>query len=184
MTAMTAWVAPEQGCTYCHNPANFADDSKYTKVVARRMLEMTQHINADWKTHVAGTGVTCYTCHRGNPVPPRCGSMPPIPEAGADGATTRARTRPGRAVAWRRCPTTRSRPTCRRADIRVNGTTALPTGNRHSIKQTEFTYSLMMHMSTALGVNCTYCHNSRRSRRGKKAAAAARDGLARHPHGA
>eukprot|EP01041_Mallomonas_annulata_P041336 gene41336-65399_t len=33
------------------------------------MVEMTQHINADWKTHVAGTGVTCYTCHRGNPVP-------------------------------------------------------------------------------------------------------------------
>ena len=41
----------------------------YTKVVARRMLQMTQHINADWKTHVAETGVTCYTCHRGQPVP-------------------------------------------------------------------------------------------------------------------
>jgi photosynthetic reaction center cytochrome c subunit len=46
-------------------------------------------------------------------------------------------------------------------DIRVNGPTALPTGNRKSIKQAEWTYSLMVHMSNSLGVNCTYCHNSR-----------------------
>ena len=44
--------------------------------------------------------------------------------------------------------------------IRVNGTTALPTGNRASTKQAEFTYGLMMHMSQSLGVNCTYCHNT------------------------
>ena len=28
-------------------------------------------------------------------------------------------------------------------------------------KDAEWTYGLMMHMSTSLGVNCTYCHNSR-----------------------
>jgi hypothetical protein len=50
MLSMTAWVSPAEGCAYCHNPANFAEDSKYTKVVARRMIEMTRHINADWKT--------------------------------------------------------------------------------------------------------------------------------------
>jgi photosynthetic reaction center cytochrome c subunit len=49
--------------------ADFEVDTKYTKVVARRMIEMTRHINADWKPHVAETGVTCYTCHRGEPVP-------------------------------------------------------------------------------------------------------------------
>ena len=38
---------------------------------------------------------------------------------------------------------------------------ALPTGNRSSTKQAEFTYGLMMHMSQSLGVNCTYCHNTR-----------------------
>jgi photosynthetic reaction center cytochrome c subunit len=43
----------------------------------------------------------------------------------------------------------------------VIGTTALPTGNRHSTKQAEWTYGLMVHMSEGLGVNCTYCHNSR-----------------------
>ena len=35
---------------------------------------MTRHINADWKQHVAETGVTCYTCHRGKPVPQTSGS--------------------------------------------------------------------------------------------------------------
>lgn len=69
MAAMTQWVAPEQGCGYCHNVENMADDSLYTKTVARRMLQMTRHINADWKAHVQQTGVTCYTCHRGQPVP-------------------------------------------------------------------------------------------------------------------
>ena len=70
MAAITTWVAPQQGCTYCHVDANnLSSDNIYTKVVARRMLQMTQHINADWTNHVAATGVTCYTCHRGNPVP-------------------------------------------------------------------------------------------------------------------
>ncbi|MEY4219606.1 MAG: Photosynthetic reaction center cytochrome c subunit precursor, partial [Pseudomonadota bacterium] len=49
--------------------------------------------------------------------------------------------------------------------IRVNSDTAM-TGagahaNRTSTKQAEFTYSLMVHMSESLGVNCTYCHNTR-----------------------
>ena len=41
MAAITQWIAPEQGCNYCHNPANMASDEVYTKVVARRMLQMT-----------------------------------------------------------------------------------------------------------------------------------------------
>jgi len=52
MVAMASWVAPEQGCGFCHNLVNFADDSKYTKVVARRMVQMTRRINQGWKTHV------------------------------------------------------------------------------------------------------------------------------------
>ncbi len=70
MAAITSWIAPaEQGCNYCHNPENMASDEIYTKVVARRMIQMTQAINVDWKPHVGATGVTCYTCHRGNAVP-------------------------------------------------------------------------------------------------------------------
>jgi photosynthetic reaction center cytochrome c subunit len=44
MVSMTSWVAPEQGCSYCHNAANFADDSLYTKQVARNMILMTQRV--------------------------------------------------------------------------------------------------------------------------------------------
>jgi photosynthetic reaction center cytochrome c subunit len=40
--------------------------------VAYSMIEMTQNINQNWIGHVqanAEVGVTCYTCHRGQPVP-------------------------------------------------------------------------------------------------------------------
>ena len=74
MTAMSSWVAGGAGnCAYCHNTANFASDSSskgvllYTKLTARMMLRMTRHINSDYTRHVGGTGVTCYTCHRGKP---------------------------------------------------------------------------------------------------------------------
>ncbi len=53
MVSITNWVAPTQGCAYCHNTANMAEDSVYTKVVARRMIQMVQHINADYQPHVA-----------------------------------------------------------------------------------------------------------------------------------
>jgi len=70
MQSMTEWVAPkDQQCTYCHVGENFADPSKYQYQVARSMLKMTRDINANWKDHVKETGVTCHTCHRGQPVP-------------------------------------------------------------------------------------------------------------------
>ncbi|MAU98955.1 MAG: hypothetical protein CMP81_24245, partial [Fulvimarina sp.] len=72
MLAITEWVSPEQGCEYCHNLSSeqgFADDGLYTKVVARSMLQMVRHINSNWPEHVAPSGVTCYTCHRGENVP-------------------------------------------------------------------------------------------------------------------
>lgn len=46
--------------------------------------------------------------------------------------------------------------------IRVQAGQTLPNGTLGvSIKDTEYTYSLMNHMSAGLGVNCSYCHNSR-----------------------
>jgi photosynthetic reaction center cytochrome c subunit len=45
--------------------------------------------------------------------------------------------------------------------VRALSTTALPTGNKQNIKQTEATYALMTYVSQSLGVNCTFCHNSR-----------------------
>ena len=45
--------------------------------------------------------------------------------------------------------------------IRVEGKSIGGDANRSSIKQAEWTYSLMVHMSESLGVNCAYCHNTR-----------------------
>ena len=162
MVNMTSWVAPTEGCAYCHNPANLAEEGKYTKVVARRMIEMTQHINSGWKNHVAETGVTCYTCHRGQPVPSQIWFKEPPQANGADFIGGRAgQNLAAKSVGLSSLPSDPFTPfLLGNLDIRVNGDTALPSGNRHSIKQAEWTYGLMTHMSSALGVNCTYCHNT------------------------
>ena len=164
MVAITNWVSPQQGCTYCHKEGeDMSSDSLYTKVVARRMLQMTQNINANWKTHVADTGVTCYTCHRGQPVPANIWFQNPGPQTATGWAGNRAgQNYPAPQVAMASLPNDPFTPFLeQKNNIRVIPTTALPEGNRQSIKQTEWTYGLMMHFSQSLGVNCTYCHNSR-----------------------
>ena len=162
MVSMTAWVSPEKGCAYCHNPANFADDSLYTKLVARNMVKMTQTINSDWKNHVSSTGVTCFTCHRGQPVPEFVWFKPPVQTQGADFIGNKmAQNTPAASVKFASLPydpfssyLSGSEP------IRVQSTKALPTDHVASIARTETTYSLMTHMSASLGVNCTFCHTS------------------------
>lgn len=164
MAHMTEWVAPEEGCGYCHNLENLADDSVYTKVVSRRMIQMTQYINTQWTDHVADTGVTCYTCHRGQNVPSEIW----FSGDGPDGVQGMAGYRgEGQNVAAENVGLTSlnydpfSPLLVEDGQIRVHSETALPSGNDASIQLTERTYSLMIHMSSGLGVNCTYCHNTR-----------------------
>ena len=157
MLSITQWVSPEQGCNYCHNPNNMASDELYTKVVSRRMLQMVKHINADWKPHVAETGVTCYSCHRGQPVPRNIWFQDRGPRMDSPGKNLRSAVAGNTSLPYD--PFT---PFLEQDNsIRVQGVVPLAGENRQSIKQTDWTYSLMMHMSTALGVNCTYCHNTR-----------------------
>ena len=163
MLSITEWVAPEQGCAYCHNVENLADDSLYTKKVARKMLEMTRHINMDWKPHVANTGVTCYTCHRGNPVPANIWHTNPGPTRAAGFAATNDGL--GHPNDINGSSSLQGDPLTplldSKAPIRVAATQALPGAYGAPIQTTEQTYSLMIHMSNSLGVNCTFCHNSR-----------------------
>jgi len=168
MVSITSWVAPNEGCTYCHNPENLADDSKYTKVVARRMVQMTQHLNADWKPHVGATGVTCYTCHRGNPVPKQVWYAPAGRKYGENSVMgdLAGQNIAAPSVGLSSLPNDPFTPyLLQDKPIRVNGNQALKfTGtqaNRSSTKQAEHTYGLMVHMSDSLGVNCTFCHNTR-----------------------
>ncbi len=163
MASMTTWVAPTQGCAYCHNTEAMEDDSVYTKVVARKMIQMVQTVNQNWTSHVAATGVTCYTCHRGNPVPQNVW-FNAVPPGNGEALSVRATGQniAATSVGMTSLPYDPFTPFLENAaSIRNQTNTALPTGNRTSIKQSEWTYGLMMHMSTALGVNCTYCHNSR-----------------------
>jgi len=163
MVAMTNWVAPQQGCAYCHEGANLASDALYTKVVARRMLQMTRTINADNQAHVATTGVTCYTCHRGQNVPSQIWFLDPGPKTADGPAGNRAgQNWPAPAIGLTSLPFDPFTPFLEQDnEIRVISTTALPSGDHKSVKQTEWTYALMMHISQALNVNCTYCHNTR-----------------------
>lgn len=163
MATITTWVAPAQGCAYCHNTAAMEDDGLYTKVVARRMIQMVQHINLDWKQHVAATGVTCYTCHRGQPVPANIWFNADGPRStNTLNAAINGKNLAAPAINYSSLPYDPFTAYLERSDdVRVQGTSALPAGNKHNIKETEWTYALMVHMSQSLGVNCTYCHNTR-----------------------
>jgi photosynthetic reaction center cytochrome c subunit len=183
MTAMSQWIAPEAGCAYCHAPEkdangnivrdedgyaqadlrNMNSDDLYTKRVARRMLQMTQHINGDWKDHVKATGVTCYTCHRGQPVPTNIWFDQPEDTAEDMPVGRKAgQNSPATITGLSSLPSTVFRPfLAGDENIRVQATEAIDETDRSSIKQTEWTYGLMIHFSNSLGVNCTYCHNTR-----------------------
>jgi photosynthetic reaction center cytochrome c subunit len=63
-----AFIAGSLGvkCNYCHvNP--FDKDDKPTKLVARRMIKMVFDLNKG--SFNGERAVSCFTCHRGNPIP-------------------------------------------------------------------------------------------------------------------
>jgi photosynthetic reaction center cytochrome c subunit len=166
MNAITQWVSPKEGCNYCHEGANFAEDKLYTKVVARKMIEMTQALNSQWKVHTGATGVTCYTCHRGQPVPANLWFKPATPPrntatVGLGNDFGQNKAAPG--VGYASLPYDPFTPYLQGAEeIKVYGKEALPQGigNGAPIQHAERTYALMMHFSQSLGQNCTFCHNS------------------------
>ena len=159
--ALTAWVSPKQGCAFCHEGENYASDAKPTKNVARVMLQMTRHLNADWSNHMAGAGVTCYTCHRGQPVPAQVW-FPSNPKP--------HRPMIGQQDDWQEnADTVRGFfPDAGWAEyylgnepIAVQSTTVEPSGTLRSWPEAKRIYEMMMQMSDGIGVNCGYCHNSR-----------------------
>lgn len=162
MTAQANWIAPKEQCAYCHNLENFASDEKYQKVVARRMIQMTRDININWKSHVQETGVTCYTCHRGKHIPEYAWFVNPGPTLRGAVASTQGQNMPAAVVNLSSLPNDPfTRYLLNDNAARVVSKTALPTGNPAGTKTAEHTYAMMIHLSQALGVNCTHCHNSR-----------------------
>lgn len=169
MAAITQWIVPadapaeEAGCNYCHNAENLADDSKYTKVVARKMIQMTQNINQNYSDHVKQTGVTCYTCHRGNAVPKYVWTDPK-PSDGRLMGNKRGQNTPSPTTAYASLPLNAASLYLGvdAKAARVQSKTRHPTtANLKGTKAAEANYAIMMHLSQSLNVNCTYCHNSR-----------------------
>lgn len=66
---LMAFMAGSLGvkCSHCHTPGAFEKDDKAAKQTARRMITMVFDIN---KGNFDGdNAVSCYTCHRGQPLP-------------------------------------------------------------------------------------------------------------------
>jgi photosynthetic reaction center cytochrome c subunit len=163
MAAITQWVSPDQGCNYCHVPGEgFEQDTLYTKKVARVMIAMTQNANQNWGAHVGGAGVTCYTCHRGNNVPEQVWTIGVPPRHASGHVHQMQNVAHQESSVFASLPIDPFTPYLLEDGVaRDQGDTALPQGHEASIQSTEHVYSLMMHYSDALGVNCTHCHNSR-----------------------
>ena len=159
--AITNWVAPKQGCAFCHNTENWASDEKATKLAARRMMEMTRYVNSAWAGHVNPSGVTCYTCHRGQPVPAEVW-WPQVPKPEHKFAS--------RSEAWRESADTVYNffPDAGYAEyylqdhpVAAISQSALRTNDVGAQVVNVRIYEMMMQMSLQIGVNCGYCHASR-----------------------
>ena len=169
MNAMTQWVSPEEGCAYCHGDVDleeYGSDKIYTKVVARRMIQMTQSINEDWSGHVnavAEVGVNCYTCHRGENVPSDIWfRISPVNEnvegwsANQNRATSLSQSTSLPSDALAKYLEDTEVIAVHSLESREDG---VPGQDGYaSIQQTERTYSLMNYFSNSLGVNCVFCH--------------------------
>jgi len=109
--------------------------------------------------------VTCYTCHRGQPVPSNIWFHNEGPvQAGGYAQTPTGKNHPTTVLqaGASSLPVDPYTPFLEHdANIRIQSQDPLPGGDYSSIKQTDWTYALMFHMSGALGVNCTYCHETR-----------------------
>ena len=160
MAAQANWIAPKEQCAYCHNVDDYASDEKYTKVVARRMIQMTRDINVNWQGHVKEIGVTCYTCHRGRAVPEYTWFTPvPPPTQGGMAGNRDGQNYPAPSVLLSSLPYDPYTPFLLDAQpIRVEAARPLPGGDKATIGATERTYALMMSISKSMGVNCTHCH--------------------------
>ncbi|MFO7759093.1 MAG: photosynthetic reaction center cytochrome PufC [Roseovarius sp.] len=150
-------------------PDLFEDPANYQSSVGYLMIGMTQTINDEWAGHVNANkevGVTCYTCHRGQPVPENVWfRISPVNDSVEGWAANQNR------VTMQSQYTSLPSDALEKylldgEDIAVHDLESRVAGrpgdeDYASIQATERTYSLMNYVSNSLGVNCLFCHNSR-----------------------
>ncbi|MBT3216194.1 MAG: c-type cytochrome [Candidatus Marinimicrobia bacterium] len=68
---MKTVVAPGLGvkCNFCHDPNDYASDSKKEKMIARDMMLMVQGVNKNTMKKIGHDDISCWICHRGNTEP-------------------------------------------------------------------------------------------------------------------
>ena len=160
LTAMRAWTGI---------PDLFEDPESYQTTVGYLMIGMTQNINENWDAHVNANkevGVTCFTCHRGQPVPSDVWfKVTPVTKATEGWASVQNRVTP--LSSYTSLPSDAleayllDTQTIAVHDLesRVAG---IPGEDGYpGIQQAERTFALMNYISNSLGVNCTFCHNTR-----------------------
>lgn len=160
IAAMQAWTGI---------PDLFEDPDSYQTAVGSLMISMTQNINENWDGHVYANGevgVTCFTCHRGQPVPSEIWfDLMPVTERTAGWSANQNRA------------TSLSQSTSLPSDalqtylvdaeiIGVHDLESRAAGvpgqdGYPGIQNAERTYALMNYFANSLGVNCVFCHNSR-----------------------
>ncbi len=144
-------------------PGLFDGEETYQTAVARQMIQMTRDLNETWGDHVAPAGITCYTCHRGEPVPSDIWfDITPVVNSfeGWSGNQNRATA----VSQWTSLPSDAlQKYLVEYEPIRVHDlaprVAALP--GDPTWQNAERTFSLMNYFSNSLGTNCTYCHNTR-----------------------
>ena len=150
-------------------PDLFEDPESYQSTVASLMIAMTQNINENWDGHVNANkqvGVTCFTCHRGQPVPSDIWfKITPANETVEGWSANQNRVTP--LSQYSSLPSDALEKflldgesiKVHDLDSRVAG---IPGKDGYpGIQHAERTYALMKYIANSLGVNCVFCHNTR-----------------------
>ncbi|MEQ8256619.1 MULTISPECIES: photosynthetic reaction center cytochrome PufC [Roseovarius] len=150
-------------------PNLFEDMDSYQTSVGYTMIGMTQNLNENWDGHVNANkevGVTCYTCHRGQPVPSDIWfDISPVNERVEGWGAVQNRVTP--LSSYTSLPSDALQTylvdgesiKVHDLDSRVAGVPGVD--GYPGIQHAERTYALMNYISNSLGVNCVFCHNSR-----------------------
>ncbi|GAB4449444.1 MAG: photosynthetic reaction center cytochrome c subunit family protein [Chloroflexi bacterium OHK40] len=172
------------GCQYCHNLNNFASDEYPAKIAARNMLYLVSDINAqfivdlpNWK----GNYVQCATCHNNQPnnleafgtqfiksipdipvtVDPLDENGQPILDPAQKPEEIRGQVGLQDAVLYYIYNYQVWRPFDPADPESGRGSLALTLDGGRTQDQVTINQNVMNYQSWALGVGCTYCHNSR-----------------------
>jgi photosynthetic reaction center cytochrome c subunit len=151
-------TAPSHGGSF---DAAIHSKDPHMQAVTRAMTDMTQAINTKWRSHVGAQGVTCFTCHRNQAIPPETWfprvpkETPPMVATSENWNETAQTVRNffpdnGWALYF-----------LQNEPIHVQSKTALRIGTVAPQLVAKRVYEFMMQMSNDIGVNCGYCHNSR-----------------------